>query len=110
MCNSLIRSTLPASLLTCSFIAFATAPQQTAPQGSAATPNTQAKRAPNLFDELGLTETQRSSVRQLMQQNFQQARPQLETLNQKRMAFENATPGSSQFQAAADDLAQPDPR
>jgi hypothetical protein len=45
-----------------------------------------------------------------MQQNFQQARPQLETLNQKRMAFENATPGSSQFQAAADDLAQPDPR
>lgn len=94
-----------AAVLACSPLAFAATPQQAAPQGSAAA--AQAQRAPNLlFDELGLTDTQRTSVRQLMQRNFEQARPQLETLNQKRMAFENATPGSSQFQAAANDLAQ----
>lgn len=93
-----------AAVLACSPLAFAATPQQAAPQGSAAA--AQAQRAPNLFDELGLTDAQRTSVRQLMQRNFEQARPQLETLNQKRMAFENATPGSSQFQAAANDLAQ----
>lgn len=80
-----------AAVLACSPLALAATPQQTAPQDSAAA----VQRAPNLFDDLGVTETQRSSVRQAMQQNFQQARPQLETLNQKRMAFENATPGSS---------------
>lgn len=107
MRNFLTRSTVLAAVLACSPLAFAAGPQQAAaPQGSAAAPNAQARRAPNLFDELGLTEKQRASVRQLMQENFQQARPQLETLNQKRMAFENATPGSSQFQTAANDLAQ----
>lgn len=102
----LTRSTLLAAVLACSPLAFAAGPQQAAPQAAAAAPNAQAKRAPNLFDELGLTETQRTQVRTLMQQNFQQARPQIEGLNQKRMAFESATPGSSQFQTAANDLAQ----
>ena len=106
MRNLLTRSTVLAAALACSPLAFAAGPQQAAaPQGSAA-PNAQAQRAPNLFDELGLTDKQRASVRQAMQENFQQARPQLETLNQKRAAFNNATPGSSQFQAAANDLAQ----
>lgn len=102
----LTRSTVLAAVLACSPLALAASPQQAAPKTSAAASNAQAQHAPNLFDELGLTDTQRSSVRQLMQQNFQQARPQIETLNQKRMAFESATPGSSQFQAAANDLAQ----
>jgi Spy/CpxP family protein refolding chaperone len=41
-----------------------------------------------------------------MQQNFQQARPEIQSLRQKRLAFDNATPGTSQFQSAANDLAQ----
>jgi Spy/CpxP family protein refolding chaperone len=41
-----------------------------------------------------------------MQQNFQQARPEMQSLRQKRVAFDNATPGTSQFQSAANDLAQ----
>lgn len=107
MRNLLTRSTVLAAVLACSPLAFAATPQQAAaPQAAAAAPNAQAKRAPNLFDELGLTDKQRTSVRTAMQENFQQARPQIEALRQKQMAFENATPGSSQFQAAANDLAQ----
>lgn len=106
MRHLLTRSTALAAALACSSLAFAASPQQAAPQGSAAAPNAQAQRAPNLFDELGLTDKQRASVREAMQQNFQQARPQIESLNQKRAAFNNATPGTSAFQTAANDLAQ----
>lgn len=104
MRKSMIRSTLLATLLACSSVAFAAAPQQAASGTSAAAPRAHQQR-PNLFDQLGLTDAQRTSVRQLMQQNFQQARPEMQTLGQKRMAFENATPGTSQFQSAANDLA-----
>ena len=103
MRKSMIRSTLLAAMLTCSSLAFAASPQ--AASAPATTPHAQQQR-PNLFDQLGLTDSQRTSVRQLMQQNFQQARPEMQTLGQKRMAFENATPGTSQFQSAANDLAQ----
>jgi Spy/CpxP family protein refolding chaperone len=104
MRNPMIRSTLLAAMLACSSLAFAATPQQAA-SGTTA-PRAQQQRQPNLFDQLGLTDAQRSSVRTLMQQNFQQARPQLQALRQKRVAFENATPGTSQFQGAANDLAQ----
>jgi Spy/CpxP family protein refolding chaperone len=104
MRNPMIRSTLLAAMLACSSLAFAATPQQAA-SGTTA-PRAQQQRQPNLFDQLGLTDSQRSSVRTLMQQNFQQARPQLQALRQKRIAFENATPGTSQFQGAANDLAQ----
>jgi protein CpxP len=103
MRKSMIRSALLAAMLTCSSLAFAASPQATS--APATTPHAQQQR-PNLFDQLGLTDSQRTSVRQLMQQNFQQARPEMQTLGQKRMAFESATPGTSQFQSAANDLAQ----
>jgi len=102
MRKPMIRSTLLAAMLACCPLAFAAAPQ--ASSAPATAPRAQQQR-PTLFDQLGLTESQRTSVRQLMQQNFQQARPEMQTLGQKRMAFENATPGTSQFQSAANDLA-----
>ena len=106
MRKSMIRSTLLATLLACSSLAFAAAPQQTTASGtSAAAPRAHQQRQPNLFDQLGLTDSQRSNVRKLMQENFQQARPEMQTLGQKRTAFDNATPGTSQFQSAANDLA-----
>ncbi|HKT41459.1 MAG TPA: Spy/CpxP family protein refolding chaperone [Rhodanobacteraceae bacterium] len=103
MRNPMIRSTLLAAMLACSSLAFAAAPQQAA--APATTPRTHQQGQPNLFDELGLTDAQRSSVRQLMQQNFQQARPEMQALREKRVAFDKATPGTSQFQGAANDLA-----
>ena len=106
MRNPMIRSTLLAALFACSSLAFAAAPQQAASGSSATAPRAHQQRQPSLFDQLGLTDSQRTSVRQLMQQNFQQARPEMQALGQKRMAFENATPGTSQFQSAANDLAQ----
>jgi Spy/CpxP family protein refolding chaperone len=105
MRNPMIRSTLLAAMLACSSLAFAAAPQ--ASSAPASSSQTQRQRQPNdLFSQLGLTDAQRSSVRQLMQQNFQQARPEMQSLRQKRVAFDNATPGTSQFQSAANDLAQ----
>lgn len=105
MRNPMIRPTLLAAMLACSSLAFAAAPQATSAPATA--PRAQQQRQPNdLFSQLGLTDSQRSSVRQLMQQNFQQARPEIQSLRQKRMTFDNATPGTSQFQSAANDLAQ----
>jgi len=99
-----MRSTLLAAMLACSSLAFAAAPQAAS---APATPQAQPQRQSNdLFSQLGLTDAQRSSVRQLMQQNFQQARPEIQSLRQKRLAFDDATPGTSQFQSAANDLAQ----
>jgi len=102
MRNSLTRSTLLVAMLACSSLAFAAAPQA----GSAATAPQAQQQRPNLFDQLGLTDSQRSNVRKLMQENFQQARPEMQALRQKRQAFDNATPGTSPFQSAASDLAQ----
>ena len=108
MRKPMIRSTLLAALLACSPLVFAATPQQASPgtSASATAPHAQQQRQPNLFDELGLTDSQRSSVRQLLQQGLQQARPEMQALGQKRMAFESATPGTGQFQSAANDLAQ----
>lgn len=103
MRNSLTRSTLLVAMLACSSLAFAAAPQ--AASAPATAPQAQQQR-PNLFDQLGLTDSQRSNVRKLMQENFQQARPEMQALRQKREAFDNATPGTSPFQSAANDLAQ----
>lgn len=59
-----------------------------------------------VLDQLNLTDAQRASIRQVFQQNFDQARPELQALQQKRRAFENTTPGSSGYQTAANDLAE----
>lgn len=104
MRNIPIRSTLFAAMFACSSLAFAATPHQSAPPGSAAA-GVHRQRA-NLIDELGLTEAQRTSVRQLLQQSFQEARPAMQALRQKRLAFDDATPGTSQFRSAANDLAQ----
>lgn len=82
----------------------AAAPAQSAPSASSAAP--QAPQRRSILEELNLTAAQQSSIRETMQQNFQQLRPQMQVVNQKRQAFENATPGSSGYQSAVNDLAQ----
>ncbi|HEX5961656.1 MAG TPA: Spy/CpxP family protein refolding chaperone [Rhodanobacteraceae bacterium] len=59
-----------------------------------------------LLRQLDLTDTQRASVHQLMQQSFEQAHSGMQALHEKRMAFEKAVPGSAGYQAAANELAE----
>lgn len=59
-----------------------------------------------LIQQLDLTDAQRTSIRQMMRDSFQQARPQMMALRQQRLAFDNATPGTSDYQTLANNLAQ----
>ncbi|MGH8192297.1 MAG: Spy/CpxP family protein refolding chaperone [Rhodanobacteraceae bacterium] len=59
-----------------------------------------------MWKKLDLTDTQRNNIQQMMRQERTQAQPQMKDLMQKRMAFENATPGSSEYRTAADQLEQ----
>lgn len=101
------RTTALAAAIAFSSLAFAAgaAPSQSTPSTSATTPGAPAQRH-SILEELNLTESQQSTIRGTMQQNFQQLRPQMETVTQKRDAFENATPGSSSYQSTVNDLAQ----
>lgn len=59
-----------------------------------------------LYSQLNLSDTQRSQIRQLISQDFAQAKPQMQTLRQARKAFEAAVPGSADYQTAASNLAE----
>jgi|SRR5690348_16356778 len=100
-CTTALAAALALSPLA---MAAAAAPAQSAPSASSAAP--QAPQRRSILEELNLTAAQQASIREAMQQNFQQLRPQMQTLDQKRQAFENATPGSSGYQSAVNDLAQ----
>lgn len=63
------------------------------------------RRGMGVLDKLDLTDTQRDNIRQMMHQSFTQARPEMQALREKREAFAAATPGSSDYQAAANELA-----
>lgn len=58
-----------------------------------------------VLDQLDLSATQKTAIKQMMRQSFEQARPEMQALMQKRMAFESATPGSSTYQSATTALA-----
>jgi Spy/CpxP family protein refolding chaperone len=107
MYSRIFRTTALATALAFSSLAFAAgaAAAQSTPSSLAAQPCAPAK-GQSLLEELDLTQSQQSSIRTTMQQNFQQLRPQMQSVTQKRQAFEDATPGTSAFQSAMNDLAQ----
>lgn len=113
MRKSLIPTVLAAALV-CSPLAFAaTNPPVATSAGTNAATRTghqqhgrHAGRMMGMLDQLDLTDTQRTSIRQMLRQNFEQARPDMQALRQKELAFESATPGSSAYQTATNDLAQ----
>lgn len=109
MHSRIFRTTALATAIAFSSLAFVAgaAPAQSTPPTSAAKPGAPAQRH-SLLEELDLTQSQQSTIRATMQQNFQQLRPQMQSVTQKREAFENATPGTSAFQSAMNDLAQAD--
>lgn len=59
----------------------------------------------HMLGKLDLSDTQRTSIRQMMHDSFEQARPEVQALRQKREALEAATPGSSAYRSATDELA-----
>lgn len=107
MRKSILRSTLLAVAIGGTSLAFAATAQQAAPANPAGNqPAQQQNQRTSLLDELGLTDKQKDSVRQLVQESMTQAQPEMQSLQQKRLTLEDATPGSSQYKAAANDLAQ----
>ena len=59
-----------------------------------------------MYDQLNLSDAQRTQIRQLTQQSFAQAKSQMQALRQARQAFESATPGTADYQSAAGNLAE----
>lgn len=107
------RYALFTALLVCTPFAFAAPPPpaSSASAGLTARPMHQHGDAMRghrmgMLDQLNLTAAQRTSIHELRQQSFTAARPAMQTLRQQRMAFEQATPGSADYQTAANALAQ----
>ena len=107
MHSRIFRTTALATTIAFYSLAFAAgaAPAQSAPSTSTAQQGAPAQR-PSLLEQLDLTQSQQSSIRATVQQNFQQLRPQMQSVTQKRQTFEDATPGTSAFQSAMNNLAQ----
>ncbi|HEX7324908.1 MAG TPA: hypothetical protein VF292_06105, partial [Rhodanobacteraceae bacterium] len=110
MHKSILHATLLAVALGCSTVALA-APPASAPAGEHMHTMHRGRAMHRglygmaMLRQLDLTATQRTSISGLMRQNFMQARPQMEALQQKRMAFFNATPGTAAYQTTMNDLA-----
>jgi len=56
--------------------------------------------------ELGLTDAQKASIKQIVQAAYQQMKPQMQALRQQHEALETATPGTAAYQTATTSLAQ----
>ncbi|HTV86437.1 MAG TPA: Spy/CpxP family protein refolding chaperone [Dyella sp.] len=59
-----------------------------------------------LLKGVNLTDAQKASIKQIMQQSFTQLKPQFQAVRTQREAFEALSPSSSGYQAAAASLAQ----
>ncbi|RDS82665.1 Spy/CpxP family protein refolding chaperone [Dyella psychrodurans] len=59
-----------------------------------------------LLKGVNLTDAQKASIKQIVQQSFTQLKPQFEAVRQQRQAFEALSPSASGYQAAAASLAQ----
>jgi Spy/CpxP family protein refolding chaperone len=114
MSKSLYVSTCLAAAIGFSSLAFAAIPAQTGPTTppSSAVPMQHGKwhgmhhhRGMGVLDKLDLTDTQRANIRQMMHHSFEQARPEMQALRKQREAFAATTPGSSDYQSAAGNLA-----
>ena len=60
----------------------------------------------HMYGKLNLSDAQRTQIKQLQQQSFVQAKPQMQTLRKARQAFATATPGTAAYQTAASNMAE----
>lgn len=97
------------AVLACAPLAFAQqtdASQSGAPPTGSAWHHHHGMLGAHLYDQLNLSDAQRAQIKQLTEQNFAQAKPQMQALRQARKAFEAAAPGSADYQTAASNLAE----
>ena len=59
-----------------------------------------------MLKQLNLSDAQSTQIKQLWQTSSNTGRADMQALGQKRMAYENATPGTAGYQSAASALAQ----
>ena len=121
MHTKVLRSALLAAAVGFSSLAFATAGAQTAGTPVSAS-SAQMNRGTmhhgkhhwggnqhdhmDVLRQLDLTDTQRSNIQQMMRDEHTQSQPEMQALMQKRTALENATPGTTEYQTAAQQLGQ----
>ena len=109
MRKTLLLSAALVAVLGCAPLAFA---QQTDASQTGAAPTDHAwhhhhgMMGSQMYDQLNLSDAQRAQIKQLTEQNFAQAKPQMQALRQARKAFEAAAPGSADYQTAASNLAE----
>lgn len=60
----------------------------------------------HMYGKLNLSDAQRAQIKQMRQQGFAQAKPQMQALRQARQAFASATPGTAAYQTAASNMAE----
>jgi Spy/CpxP family protein refolding chaperone len=120
MHTKVLRSALLAAFAGFSSLAFATAGAQTAdtPTSASSAPmhrgmhhgmqrwHGSQQEHMDVLRQLDLTDTQRSHIQQMMRDEHTQSRPEMQALMQKRKALENATPGTAEYQTAAQQLGQ----
>ena len=109
MRKSLVFSTVLVAVLGCAPLAFAQqtgAPQTGSSQTGHAWHHHHGMMGGHMYGQLNLSDAQRTQIKQLTEQNFAQAKPQMQTLRQARQAYESATPGTAAYQTAASNLAE----
>lgn len=60
----------------------------------------------HMYAKLGLSDAQRTQIKEMRRQSFTQAKPQMQALRQAREAFASATPGTAAYQTAASNMAE----
>lgn len=117
MRNTIITSSLFAATLAFSSLAFAAAPASATPDGTAKTSSSNHRHhhkhrwqrhghhRMHIMHKLELTDAQKTNMRELRHASHKQAKPEWKTLRQKRMTLQKTTPGTPEYQRAANDLA-----
>lgn len=109
MRKNLVLSTALVAILGCAPLAFAQqadTPQNDSSQAGHAWHGHHGMMGGQMYDQLNLSDAQRTQIKQLTRQDFAQAKPQMQALRQARQAFEAATPGTADYQTAASNLAE----
>lgn len=60
----------------------------------------------HMYSKLGLSDAQRTQIKQMTRQDFAQSKPQRQALRRARQAYESATPGTAAYQTAVSNMAE----
>jgi Spy/CpxP family protein refolding chaperone len=60
----------------------------------------------HMYSKLGLSDAQRTQIKQMTRRDFAQSKPQRQALRRARQAYESATPGTAAYQTAVSNMAE----